>query len=115
MGAGDQPGLGWTVVLGSQPARMIEGKAESGYTGLFEIFCCDCGGDRGLDYREVPPVPADPRPLPAQVRRRRLHPPAATPQAGARRRSALAIYPSNASTPGQAIDGCAGTYADGPA
>jgi hypothetical protein len=44
---------GWTVVLRRQPVRMVEGRAEGGYTGAFELICCDCGDDPGLDYREV--------------------------------------------------------------
>jgi hypothetical protein len=44
---------GWTVVLRRQPVRMVEGRAEGGYTGVFELICCDCGDDPGLDYREV--------------------------------------------------------------
>ena len=49
----DQPGDGWTVVLRRQPARMVEGRPEGGYTDLFEIICCDCGDHPDLDYREV--------------------------------------------------------------
>jgi hypothetical protein len=30
-------------------------QAEGGYTEGFEIICCDCGDDSGLDYRDVPP------------------------------------------------------------
>jgi hypothetical protein len=49
-----QPGLGWTVVLRRRPDRIVEGRPEGGYTDKFEIICCDCGDDPGLDYREVP-------------------------------------------------------------
>ena len=49
----DQTGPGWTVVLRRQPARIVAGKAEGGYTNVFEIICCDCGDDPGLDYYEV--------------------------------------------------------------
>jgi hypothetical protein len=55
MTAGDQPGHGWTTVLRRRPARIVDGKAEGGYTEEFEIICCDCGDDPGLDYRDVPP------------------------------------------------------------
>jgi hypothetical protein len=55
MAPSDQPGDGWTVVLRRQPVRMVEGRAEGGYTDVFELICCECGDDPGLDYREVPP------------------------------------------------------------
>jgi hypothetical protein len=42
------------VVLRRQPVRMIEGEPEGGYTGAFEIICCNCGDDPDLDYRDVP-------------------------------------------------------------
>jgi hypothetical protein len=51
----DQPGHGWTVVLRRQPARMVEGRPEGGYTDAFEIVCCDCGDHPDLDYSEVSP------------------------------------------------------------
>jgi hypothetical protein len=53
MATGDQPGDGWTVVLRRQPARIVEGRPEGGYTDAFELICCDCGDDPGLDYCEV--------------------------------------------------------------
>ncbi|MGD0701055.1 MAG: hypothetical protein ABSA02_14350 [Trebonia sp.] len=53
MMTGDQPGLGWTVVLRRQPARIVEGRPEGGYTDAFEIVCCDCGDHPDLDYTEV--------------------------------------------------------------
>ncbi len=49
----EQSGDGWTVVLRRQPARMVEGRPEGGYTDLFEIICCDCGDHPDLDYSEV--------------------------------------------------------------
>jgi hypothetical protein len=55
MAAHDPPGDGWTVVLRRQPARIVEGQPEGGYTDVFEIICCDCGDDPGRDYREVAP------------------------------------------------------------
>ena len=55
MTAHDQPRDGWTVVLRRQPARVIDGRAHGPYTDAFEIICCDCGDDLGLDYREVSP------------------------------------------------------------
>jgi hypothetical protein len=50
-----RPGLDWTVVLRRQPARIVTGQVEGGYTSMFEIICRDCGDDPGLDYREVSP------------------------------------------------------------
>jgi hypothetical protein len=51
----DQPGDGWTLVLRRQPARIVEGQPEGGYTDAFEIICCDCGDHPDQDYREVSP------------------------------------------------------------
>ena len=51
----DQPLHGCTTVLRRQPAQIVEGQAEGGCTSAFEIICCDCGDDPGLDYREVSP------------------------------------------------------------
>jgi hypothetical protein len=55
MATRDQRGDGWTVVLRRQPARMVAGQPEGGYADVFELICCDCGDDPGLDYREVSP------------------------------------------------------------
>ena len=55
MATRDQRGEGWTVVLRRQPARMLKGRPEGGYTDLYEIVCCDCGDHPYLDYREVSP------------------------------------------------------------
>jgi hypothetical protein len=55
MVAHDRPGDGWTVVLRRRPARIVEDRPEGGYTDTYEIVCCDCGDDPGLDYREVSP------------------------------------------------------------
>jgi len=52
----DQPGDGWTVLLRRQPARIVQGRPEGGYTDLFEIICCDCGDHPDLDYSEVSAV-----------------------------------------------------------
>ena len=51
--ARDQLGPGWTVVLRRQPARIVGGQPEGGYTDAFEIICADCGDNPDLDYREV--------------------------------------------------------------
>jgi len=71
---------GWTVVLRRQPVRMVEGRAEGGYADVFELICCDCGDDPGLDYREVSPrlqLVRGPYPIAAGVaayeQHRRLH------------------------------------------
>jgi hypothetical protein len=55
MRAPAQPWPGWTVVLRRQPARMVDGQPQGGYTDAFELICCDCGDDPDLDYRDVPP------------------------------------------------------------
>jgi hypothetical protein len=49
------PGDGWTVVLRRQRARIVDGRIQGGYTGMFEFICCDCGDDPGLDYYEAAP------------------------------------------------------------
>ena len=51
----DEPALGWTVVLRRQPARIVAGQPEGGYAEAYELICCDCGDDPGLDYRDVSP------------------------------------------------------------
>jgi hypothetical protein len=56
MATRDQPGDGWTVVLRRQPARIVQGRPEGGYTDLFEIICCDCGDRPDLDYSAVSPM-----------------------------------------------------------
>ncbi len=48
-----QAGLGWTVVLRRQPARIVAGRAEGGYTDAYELVCCECGDHPDLDYCEV--------------------------------------------------------------
>jgi hypothetical protein len=50
-----EPAPDWTVVLRRQATRIVAGQAEGGYTDAFEIICCDCGDDPGLDYAEVSP------------------------------------------------------------
>ena len=51
-----RPGYDWTVVLRRQPARMVEGRPEGGYTNMFELICRDCGDHPHRDYREISPV-----------------------------------------------------------
>jgi hypothetical protein len=48
-----QLGHGCTAVLRRQPARLVDGRVEGGYTGVFEIICCDCGDNPYLDYSHV--------------------------------------------------------------
>jgi len=55
MATRERPRGGWTAVLRRQPARMVEGRPEGGYTDLFEVICCDCGDHPYLDYSEVSP------------------------------------------------------------
>lgn len=50
-----QPGHGCTAVLRSQPARLVDGRVEGGYTGAFEIICLDCGDNPNLDYSAISP------------------------------------------------------------
>jgi hypothetical protein len=51
----DQPRHGWTVVLRRQPARLVEGQPEGGYSKAYELICCNCGDHPDLDYSEVSP------------------------------------------------------------
>ena len=46
MASRDQPGDGWPVVLGRQPARIVEGQLEGPYPDAFEIICCGCDHPR---------------------------------------------------------------------
>lgn len=50
-----QPGHGCTAVLRSQPVMIVDGRAEGGYTGAFELICCECGDNPYLDYSHVSP------------------------------------------------------------
>ncbi len=49
-----QPGHGRTASLRRQPARIISGRMEGGYTDLFELICGQCGDHPYLDYSEIP-------------------------------------------------------------
>ncbi len=55
MMTGVQPGPGWTLVLRRQPARIVDGQPQGGYADLYELICCYCGDDPGLDYCHVSP------------------------------------------------------------
>ena len=48
-----EPGHGSGAILRNQPARIVDGRFEGGYTGVYEIVCPDCGDHRDLDYSEV--------------------------------------------------------------
>jgi hypothetical protein len=50
-----QPGHGRTAFVRRQPARIVDGRFEGGYTGLFELICPGCGDHPYLDYSDVPP------------------------------------------------------------
>jgi len=50
-----QLGHGYTASLRRQPARIEEGQLEGGYTGAFELICCECGDHPYLDYSEISP------------------------------------------------------------
>ncbi len=50
-----QPGHGRTAFVRGQPARIVDGRFEGGYTGLFELICPGCGDHPYLDYSEIPP------------------------------------------------------------
>lgn len=50
-----QPGHGRTAFVRCQPTRIVDGRFQGGYTGLFELICPGCGDHPYLDYSEVPP------------------------------------------------------------
>ena len=50
-----RPGHGRTAFVRLQPARIVDGRFEGGYTGLFELICPGCGDHPYLDYQEIPP------------------------------------------------------------
>jgi hypothetical protein len=50
-----QPGHGRSAYLRRQPARIVDGRMEGGYTDVFELICGQCGDHPYLDYSEVPP------------------------------------------------------------
>jgi len=49
-----QPGHGRTAVLRRRPVRIVDGRMEDGYTGVFELICPGCGDHPYVDFREVP-------------------------------------------------------------
>jgi hypothetical protein len=50
-----QPGHGRTASLRRQPARIVAGRMEGGYTDAFELICGECGDHPYVDYRDIPP------------------------------------------------------------
>jgi hypothetical protein len=50
-----QPGHGRTAFVRRQPVRIVDGRVEGGYTGLFEFICPGCGDHPYVDYSEIPP------------------------------------------------------------
>lgn len=42
-------------MLRRQPVMIVDGRAERGYTGAFELICCECGDNPYLDYSRVSP------------------------------------------------------------
>ncbi len=48
------PGHGLNAILRRQPARIVQGRMEGGYTGVFEVICGDCGDRPYWDYAELP-------------------------------------------------------------
>lgn len=50
----DHNGQTFQSFLRRQPARIVAGSSEGGYTSVFEVICYDCGDNPYLDYSEVP-------------------------------------------------------------
>jgi hypothetical protein len=41
--------------LRRQLVHIVAGRIEGGYTGTFEVICCDCGDNPDLDYCGISP------------------------------------------------------------
>lgn len=50
-----QPGHGIEAFLRSQPVRIADGRAEGGYTDMYELVCPSCGDHPDLDYSAISP------------------------------------------------------------
>jgi hypothetical protein len=50
-----QPGHGRTAFVRRQPVRIVDGRCEGGYTGVFELICPGCGDHPYVDYSEISP------------------------------------------------------------
>ena len=46
-----QPGHGRRASLRRQPASIVDGRMEGGYTDAFELICCECGDQPHVGYR----------------------------------------------------------------
>ena len=49
-----QAGHGRTAFVRRQPVRIVDGRVEGGYTGVFEFICPGCGDNPYVDYSEIP-------------------------------------------------------------
>ncbi len=49
-----QPGHGRTAFVRRQPVRIVDGRVQGGYTGVFELICPGCGDNPNVDYAEIP-------------------------------------------------------------
>ena len=49
-----EPGHGRTAFVRLQPVRIVGGRFEGGYTGVFEFICPGCGDNPYVDYSEIP-------------------------------------------------------------
>ena len=47
------PGHGKTASLRRQPARIVDGRMDGGYTSAFELICPSCGDHPYLDYSQI--------------------------------------------------------------
>ncbi len=43
-----------TAILRAQPGRVIDGHADCGYTGQYEVICPACGDNPDLSYHQLP-------------------------------------------------------------
>jgi hypothetical protein len=62
-----QPGHGRTAYLRRQPARIVDGRMDGGYTGAFELICGQCGDHPCLDYSQIPGLRQICRPYPLEA------------------------------------------------
>jgi hypothetical protein len=49
-----QPGHGRTAYLRRQPARIVDGRMQGGYTAAYELICGQYGDHPYRDYSEIP-------------------------------------------------------------
>jgi hypothetical protein len=55
LGPVDQNGQIARSFLRRQPVHIVAGRIEGGYTGAFEVICCDCGDNPDQGYSESSP------------------------------------------------------------